>query len=150
MQDTLQDRRGPLLASILVAPAFALLHLPLIFLEAPRITLALVPVALFQIAVQAIASIFFRVAIMWFYNGTGRSVLIVALFHSSFNSVTGSEYATRFIKEIIPGSAAVPIGLAVVAVVAVLITVFTRGRLAYEPKHAARPAPKPPTVEPAA
>ena len=150
MQDTLQDRRGPLLASILVAPAFALFHLPLIFLEAPRITLALVPVALFQIAVQAIASIFFRVAIMWFYNGTGRSVLIVALFHSSFNSVTGSEYATRFIKEIIPGSAAVPIGLAVVAVVAVLITVFTRGRLAYEPKHAARPAPKPPTVEPAA
>jgi uncharacterized protein len=150
MQDTLQDRRGPLLASILVAPAFALFHLPLIFLEAPRITLALVPVALFQIAVQAIASIFFRVAIMWLYNGTGRSVLIVALFHSSFNSVTGSEYATRFVKEIIPGPAAVPIGLAVVAVGAVLITVFTRGRLAYEPTHAARPAPKPPTVEPAA
>jgi membrane protease YdiL (CAAX protease family) len=150
MQDTLQDRRGPLLASILVAPAFALFHLPLVFLEAPRITLALVPIARFQIAVQAIASIFFRVAIMWLYNGTGRSVLIVALFHSSFNSVTGSEYATRFIKEIIPGPAAVPLGLAVVAVVAVLITVFTKGRLAYEPKHAARPAPKPPTVEPAA
>jgi uncharacterized protein len=150
MQDTLQDRRGPLLASILVAPAFALFHLPLIFLEAPRITLALVPVALFQIAIQAIASIFFRVIIMWLYNGTGRSVLIVALFHSSFNSVTGSEYATRFIKSIIPGLAALPIGLAVVTVVAVLITVFTRGRLAYEPKLAARPAPKPPTVEPAA
>jgi membrane protease YdiL (CAAX protease family) len=150
MQDTLQDWRGPLLASILVAPAFALFHLPLIFLEAPRITLALGPIPHFQIAVQAIASIFFRVAIMWLYNGTGRSVLIVALFHSSFNSVTGSEYATRFIKSIIPGLAALPIGLAVVTVVAVLITVFTRGRLAYEPKLAARPAPKPPTVEPAA
>jgi CAAX protease family protein len=150
MQDTLQDRRGPLLASILVAPAFALFHLPLIFLEAPRITLALVPVALFQIAIQAIASIFFRVIIMWLYNGTGRSVLIVALFHSSFNSVTGSEYATRFIKSIIPGLAALPIGLAVVTVVAVLITVFIRGRLAYEPKLAARPDPKPPTVELAA
>jgi membrane protease YdiL (CAAX protease family) len=150
MQDTLQDRRGPLLASILVAPAFALFHLPLIFLEAPQITLALVPVALFQIAIQAMASIFFRVVIMWLYNSTGRSVLIVALFHSSFNSVTGSEYATRFVKEIIAGPAAVPIGLAVVAVVAVLVTVFTRGRLAYEPKHAARPAPKPPMVEPAA
>ena len=32
MQDTLQDRRGPLLASILVAPAFVLFHFPLIFL----------------------------------------------------------------------------------------------------------------------
>jgi hypothetical protein len=38
----------------------------------------------------------------------------------------------------------------VVAVVAVLITVFTRGRLAYEPKHAARPAPESHSVEPAA
>ncbi len=28
MQDTLQERRGPLLASILVAPAFILMHLP--------------------------------------------------------------------------------------------------------------------------
>jgi membrane protease YdiL (CAAX protease family) len=150
MQDTLQERRGPLLASILVAPAFVLFHFPLTFLEAPRITLAVVQFALVQLAVQVVVVVFFRVVIMWLYNGTGRSVLIVALFHSSFNSVTGSEYATRFIKEIIPGPATVPIGLAVVAVVAVLVTVFTRGRLAYEPKHAARPAPKPPTVEPAA
>ena len=149
MQDTLQDSRGPLLASILVAPAFALFHLPLIFLEAPPITLSLVPVALFQIAVQAIASVFFRVVIMWLYNSTGRSVLIVALFHSSFNSVTGSEYATRFIEEIIVGPAALPISLAVVVVVAVVVAVLTRGGLAYRTEHAARRAPKPPTVGPA-
>ncbi len=141
MQDTLQDRRGPLLASIMVAPAFALFHLPFVFLEAPQITLALVPVALFQIAVQAIASIFFRVIIMWLYNSTGRSVLIVALFHSAFNSVTGSEYATRFIKEIIAGPAALPIGLAVVAVTSVVVAVLTRGHLSYEPERATpRPA----------
>ncbi len=95
--------------------------------------------------------IFFRVVIMWLYNSTGRSVLIVALFHSAFNSAgTGSEYATRFIKELIPGPAALLIPLVVVAVVAVLVFLFTRGRLAYEPEPAARPAPKPPTVEPAA
>jgi uncharacterized protein len=151
MQDTLQERRGPLLASILVAPAFVLFHFPLTFLEAPRITLAVVQFALVQLAVQVVVVVFFRVVIMWLYNGTGRSVLIVALFHSSFNSAgTGSDYATRYIEEIIPGPAALLIPMAVVVVAAVLITVFTRGRLAYEPKHAERPAPKPPTVEPAA
>ena len=132
MQDTLQERHGPLLASIMVAPAFALFHLPFTFLEAPQITLALVPLALVMLAVQAIVGIFFRVVIMWLYNGSGRSVLIVALFHTAFNSVSGPEVRTRFIREIIAGPAALPIALAVVAVVAVLITVFTRGRLAYE------------------
>ena len=151
MQDTLQERREPLLASILVAPAFVLFHFPLTFVEAPRITLAVVQLALVQLVVQAVVVVFFRVVIMWLYNGTGRSVLVVALFHSAFNSAgTGSNYATRYIEEIIPGPAALLIPMAVVVVAAVLVTVFTRGRLAYGPKHAARPAPKPPTVEPAA
>ena len=138
MQDALQDRHGPLLASVMVAPAFVLFHLPLSFLEAPQITLAVVQFALVQLVVQAIVVIFFRVAIMWLYNGSGRSVLIVALFHSAFNSAgTGSEYATRFIEEIIPGPAALLIPIAVVAMVAVVIAVLTKGRLGYEPERAA-------------
>jgi membrane protease YdiL (CAAX protease family) len=151
MQDKMQERRGPLLASILVAPAFVLFHFPLAFLEAPQIDLEIVQFALVTLAVQAVVVVFFRVVIMWLYNGSGRSVLIVALFHSAFNSAgTGSDYATRYIEEIIPGPVALLIPMGVVVVAAVLITVFTRGRLAYEPKHAARPAPKLPTVEPAA
>jgi len=138
MQDTMQERYGALLASIMVAPAFVLFHLPLSFLEARQITLAVVQFALVQLVVQAIVVIFFRVVIMWLYNSTGRSMLIVALFHSAFNSAgTGSEYATRFIKEIIPGPAALLIPIAVVAVVAVVIAVLTRGRLGYEPERAA-------------
>ena len=135
MQHTLQERHGPLLASIVVAPFFVLIHLPLVLLETSQIT-----IALFQVAVQAIVVIFFRVIIMWLYNGAGRSVLIVALFHSSFNSVTGSQEAMRFIREF-AGPVALPIGLAVLAVVAVLVTVLTKGHLAYEPERAAlRPA----------
>ena len=132
MQDTLQDRHGPLLASIMVAPAFVLFHLPLVLLEAPQILVALV-----QVAVQAIVVIFFRVVIMWLYNSARRSVLIVALFHISFNTVTGSQEATRFIRELIAGPAALLISLAMLAMVAVLLTVFTKGRLAYEPERAA-------------
>ncbi|MDQ5809279.1 MAG: CPBP family intramembrane metalloprotease [Actinomycetota bacterium] len=137
MQDTLQERRGPLLASIMVAPAFVLFHFPLTFLEAPQITFGVVQLALVVLAVQAIVIVFFRVAIMWLYNSSGRSVLIVALFHSAFNSAgTGSDYATRYIEEIISGSAALLIPMAVVAVFAVVVAVLTRGRLAYEPGRA--------------
>ena len=143
MQETLQQRHGPLLASIMVAAAFALFHFPLSFLEAPQITLAVAAFALFQLAVQAITSIFFRVVMMWLYNSSGRSVLIVALFHSAYNSAgTGADYATRFIEEPISGPAALLIPLVVVLpVLAVVITVLTKGRLAYELERAAtRPA----------
>jgi hypothetical protein len=97
-----------------------------------------------------VVAVFFRVVIMWLYNGAGRSVLIVALFHSAFNSVTGPQEATRFVRELVAGPAALMIGLAVVAMVAMLVTVFTKGRLAYEPERAtARPSPEPPAVQPA-
>ncbi|HZG64246.1 MAG TPA: CPBP family intramembrane glutamic endopeptidase [Rubrobacteraceae bacterium] len=131
MQDTLQERHGPLLASLMVAPAFALFHLMSNLLEAPQITLAFV-----LLGVQVILGIFLRVVIMWLYNSAGRSVLIVALFHSAFNSVTGSG-GMRFTGELISGPEAMWIPLAVLAVVAVLVVLFTRGRLSYERERAA-------------
>ncbi len=139
VQDTLQERHGPLRASLMVAPLFALFHLPFPFLEAPGgITLALVPVALVQMVVIGIVALFFRPLIMWLYNRTGRSVLIVALFHSAFNSAgSGSGYATRFIKELIPFPAVLLISIGVVAVVTVVVTVLTKGRLGYESQRAA-------------
>jgi membrane protease YdiL (CAAX protease family) len=136
VQDTLQERHGPLLASIMVAPAFALFHLMSNILEAGQIIMVVV-----QVAVQAVASIFLRVVIMWLYNSTGRSILIVAFFHSSFNTVSGSEFTMRFIRELIAAPVSILISLAIVAVVAVLVTIFTRGRLAYEPGRGAAPRP---------
>ncbi len=130
LQHTLQERHGPLLASIMVAPAFALGHLMLNLLEQQLIF------AFVFVAVQAVVGIFLRVVIMWLYNGAGRSVLIVALFHCAFNSATGSGGMT-FTGQLISGQEAQWIPLVVLAVVAVLVGVFTRGRLGYEPERAA-------------
>jgi uncharacterized membrane protein YjgN (DUF898 family) len=127
----LQERHGPLLASIMVAPAFALFHLVLNLLEAGQAALAFV-----LLAVQVILGIFLRVVIMWLYNGAGRSVLIVALFHSAFNSATGSG-GMRFTGELISGPEAMWIPLAVLAVAAVIVAACTRGRLGYEAERAA-------------
>jgi uncharacterized protein len=141
MQHTLQERHGPLLASLIVAPFFALIHLPAYFvsgwLGGKDASLGDFPSVLLQVGITAVFAIFLRVVIMWLYNSAARSVLIVALFHSAFNATSGSENITPIL---VPGSAASLIPIAAVAVIAVLLVVFTRGRLAYEPERAAQPS----------
>jgi uncharacterized protein len=138
MQHTLQERHGPLLASLIVAPFFALIHLPPLFVSGwlgdKDPSLGDFPSALVQLVITAVFAIFIRVLIMWLYNGSGRSVLIVALFHSAFNATSGSENITPIL---IPGTAASLIPIAAVAVIAVVLAAVTRGRLAYEPQRVA-------------
>jgi uncharacterized protein len=134
MQHTLQEQRGPLLASILVAPAFVLQHLPIILMDA-SVGLG----SLIVVGALVVVAVFFRVVIMWLYNGSGRSVLVVALFHSAYNSAWGTG-DKKFTNELLSGSALL-YAVVAVAVVAVVLAAVTRGRLAYEPERAApRPA----------
>ena len=135
MQNTLQERRGPLLASILVAPAFVLQHLSILLMDAEASMGSLVVVG-----VLTIVAVFFRIVVMWLYNGSGRSVLVVALFHSAYNSAWGTG-DQKFTGELVSGPAAQLIPIAMVAIVAVVVATLTRGRLAYQPEHVAgRPA----------
>jgi uncharacterized protein len=138
LQSTLQERRGPLLASLMVAPVFALFHLPAYFVAGwivdEHTPLSQLPSVLVEYgAVVAVFAIFFRVLAIWLYNVTGRSVLLVGLFHSSFNMVSGQE----LMPEYVPGLDAGLLAVAVVAVLAVVIAVSTRGRLGYERERAA-------------
>jgi hypothetical protein len=71
---------------------------------------------------------------MWLYNNTSYSVLLVGMFHSSFN-VTTSAFGPFISRE-----TSFLIAAGVVAVAAVLIAVFTRGRLSYKPERASQPA----------
>ena len=140
MQHTLQERRGPLVASVVVAPFFALVHLPGFFaagfINEEATPLSEFPAVLVQVGVLVVFAIFFRVLIMCLYNGSGRSVLIVALFHSAFNITNGQKITPELLH--LPGTLASLIPALAVMVLAVLITVVTRGRLAYEPERAAR------------
>jgi len=128
LQARLQDRHGPLKACILVEVPFALWHVPMVLLE----TGGQLPLALALFGVLAISQLFARVVIMWLYNNTNRSVLLVGLFHSAFNTTNN-----RFVSEFIPGLAEETflIVSGVVAVAAVLMVVFTKGRLSYKPNH---------------
>jgi hypothetical protein len=142
MQHTLQERHGPLLASLMLAPFFALIHMPAYFvsgwLGGDDVSLGRFPSVLLQVGILAVFAVFIRILIMWLYNGAGHSVLIVGLFHSAFNMTNSNQNIT---PELIPVPAAALIpGLAVV-VLAVLLVAFTRGRLGYEPERTgSRPA----------
>jgi hypothetical protein len=66
-------------------------------------------------------------------------VLLVGLFHSSFNATTAQNgFAGEFIPE--SASTGLLIPSAVVAVAAVLIVVLTKGRLSYTPERTPQPA----------
>src|SRR5918998_3463945 len=149
LQSTLQERRGPLLASVIVAPFFALFHLPALFVSGwimdEGYSLSQFPNALVQVGVLMVFAVFVRVLIMWLYNGSGRSILVVGLSHAALNVVTGQ----KIMPELVPGLNPNLLAAAVVAGLRVLVVVSTKGHLGYGPGREVRPAPAPPRTQPA-
>ena len=141
LQSTLQGRRGPLLASLIVAPFFALFHLPALFVSGwimdEGYSLTQFPSALAQVGVLMVFAVFVRVLIMWLYNGSGRSILMVGLSHAALNVITGQ----KVMPELVAGLDSNLLAAAVVAVLGVLVVVFTSGHLGYD---AERTTPRPP------
>ena len=141
LQARLQDRYGPLKASVIVTVPFALYHLPTLMVE-NDLGPGSLHIALGFLGILAVLQMFGRIVIMWLYNSTASSVLLVGLWHSSFDATT-SAFGRTFV---VPGPAGTAflsgfvIPSAVVAVFAVLVVVFTRGRLSYSPERASQPA----------
>jgi uncharacterized protein len=133
LQARLQARHTPVVASLMVALPFALIHLPAYFVAGWIVDETLsFPDALLSVGVTAVFAIFLRLLIMWLYNGSGGSLLIVGLFHSAFNMMSGRQITPEFV----PGVDASTLNLFVVgvtALAAVLVTVFTKGRLGRKP-----------------
>ena len=137
LQARWQEGYGPLKASLIVTVPFALWHLPSLMVDS-GLGLAQLHIALGFLCILAILQMFARIVVMWLYNATGYSVLLVGLFHSSFDATTAQN---GFAGEFIPESAAygLLIPSAVVAVAAVLIVVLTKGRLSYRPDRTLPP-----------
>ena len=145
LQARWQNRFGPLKASLLVTVPFALYHLPNVMVES-GLGLAQLHLALAFLGVLAVLQLFGRVVMMWLYNLTGSSVLLVGLWHASFDATT-SAFGRTFAISGAARNAEVAgfwIPSAVVMVFAVLVVVLTRGRLGYQsPSGAARREPPP-------
>ena len=136
LQARLQDEHGPWKACLLVEIPFALWHLPgLLGDTGGQLSLALIMTGVF-----AIFQLCGRFVMMWLYNNTNRSVLLAGLFHANFNT-TINMYSGGVIP--VPAEPWFFIVSGVVAVAAVLIVVFTRGRLSYKPEHVSKTAEAP-------
>jgi uncharacterized protein len=126
LQARLQDRHGPLKACLLVTVPFALWHLPDLFAQAGLAT------ALILLPILAAAHLCARVVLGWLYNATGASVLLVAVFHASFDATVNGVGLGQFIPG--PDGTALVLATGAFLLAAVGLVVATRGRLAYEKK----------------
>lgn len=129
----LEARFGVLLAVLITNTLQALVHVPLLFIagglsDGPRIPIDQYPTYLMYLFVLALG---IRVLMTWLFNGSGGSLLIVALFHAMWN-VTASD---DFLNPFVPGGTGA-LAYGTLAAVAVLLIALTRGRLAYRPQAA--------------
>jgi uncharacterized protein len=133
--DRVQDRHQPLKAAAIVSVPFALAHIPGFVVETGSLLDGLVILGF--LFIPQVAS---RVIVAWFYNNTRRSLVIVGLFHAAYNATTRSQFTKTFLP--VGDDIQFLILLAVPIIPAILIVIFTKGRLAYGPS-----APTPPRTK---
>jgi uncharacterized protein len=127
VQHRLQARHGALKAALLVALAFAFLHLPT-YLRAPISTES----AVRDLSVLTIVipfAIVFRILIAYAYNRTAHAVLVAAITHASFND------ASELIAPNVQGPLAQILAFASTALLALLAVAISKGALAHQRKH---------------
>jgi membrane protease YdiL (CAAX protease family) len=134
LQDRWQERYSPLKLSAMIALLWAVWHVPDFFVEEGwglEQAVAAVAFLIFEIVVLFFA----RVVIVWLYDRTGRSVLLVAAWHASFDASI-----SELSLDIIPGSDAARILIltAIVVFAAGVVIVATKGRFA-EPSRSPQP-----------
>jgi hypothetical protein len=111
---------------------FALYHVPNLMVES-HLGFSKILLLLAYLTILAVLQMFGRIVMMWLYNVTGSSVLLVGLWHSSFDATT-TAFARTFAIAGPVWKAEVAgfwIPSAVIAVFAMLAVALTRGRLGY-------------------
>ncbi|HEY6286089.1 MAG TPA: CPBP family intramembrane glutamic endopeptidase [Ktedonobacteraceae bacterium] len=130
----LQNRFGALRAALILGPLWGLFHLP-VFLVPGQIfdqRVGLITIIV-QLVLTMIVGVLLRIIMNWVFNNTKGSILIAILFHSSLDASNGG---SAYITHLLPASQLGIYGLVtflVPLVAAVLLLIFTKGRLSYKP-----------------
>ncbi len=139
----LQDKYGPLMASVVVGVLWALWHLPAYFgstqVVADKVGLADLERLLYLLPLLMLLATFTRIVMTWLFNSAMGSVIIVTLFHAGYN-ISNNELITNFMPQMNRMFANYEWLYVVLGVLALLVLVFTRGRLSYRAEHAEEPA----------
>jgi uncharacterized protein len=127
---------GPLLASLILGILWALWHLPEFLV--PSWTAAMGGGNIVDITLFTITAVTFTIVITWVFNNTRASLLLAILVHASIDTFGGT-LAAIFPAKAVTSAFPYMIGFGVVALV---LIVLTRGRLAYERLAEAQSAPR--------
>ena len=140
LQHHWQDRYHPMKLTLYVALLWAVWHIPDHFAEEGWGVEALI-LAPVIFAIEVVSLFFARAIFVWFYNRTGSSVLLVAIFHASFDASIN-----HLSDDVAPGSntARFLIFSAVIIVFALVVIIATKGQLG---RRAAAPPCKATSLE---
>jgi uncharacterized protein len=130
LQHHWQDRYHPMKLTLYVALLWAVWHVPDHFAEEGWGVEALISAPVL-FAIEVVSLFFARALFVWFYNRTGYSVLLVAIFHASFDAAI-----SQLSYDVVPGSntARFLIFSGVIVVFATVVIIATKGHLG---RHAA-------------
>jgi len=135
----LQEKYGPLLASVVLGVLWALWHLPAYFgstqVVDPKVGLADLDRLLYLLPLLMLLATSTRIVMTWLFNSAMGSVIIVTLFHAGFN-ISNNELVTNFMPQMNRVFANYEWMYGVSGVLALALIVFTKGRLSYKAKHA--------------
>jgi membrane protease YdiL (CAAX protease family) len=125
LQHHWQDRYHPLKLTLYVALLWALWHIPDHFAEEGWGVEALISAPVI-FAIEFVSLFFARALFVWFYNVTASSVLLVAIFHASFDAAI-----SQLADDIVPASntAGLLIFSAVIVLAAITVIITTKGQL---------------------
>jgi uncharacterized protein len=125
LQHHWQDRYHPMKLTLYVALLWAVWHVPDHFAEEGWGVEALISAPV-VFAVEVVSLFFARALFVWFYNRTGSSVLLVAIFHASFDAAI-----SQLSRDVVPGSntAGFLIFTGVIVVFATAVIIATKGQL---------------------
>jgi membrane protease YdiL (CAAX protease family) len=125
LQHHWQDRYHPMKLTLYLALLWAVWHLPDHFAEEGWGVEALISAPI-VFAVEFVSLFFARALFVWFYNVTAFSVLVVAIFHASFDGAFN-----QLSHDVVPASstARFVIFSAVIVLAATTVIIATKGQL---------------------
>lgn len=141
----LQQRFGAWRACLVFGPLWALFHLPFFFVPGQIFDHKVgVTTMIVQMVLLIIVAILTRVFMTWVFNNTKGSILIAILLHSALDaSNSGSAYITHLLSASQNGGYGLASALLFPLAAAVLILIFTKGRLSYKRNAQLVEAPQP-------
>ena len=145
----LQKRFGAVRTTLILGPLWALWHLPAFFVPGQIFDQKVDAITMIvQMVLMIMVAVLTRIVMTWVFNNTKGSILIAIILHAALDA---SNSGSAFIRHLLSASQLEGYGLGAALlfplVAAVLLLIFTKGRLSYKPDRVVQPVAAPQPAE---